>query len=142
MGDYPVRFPVPLLLFGNLANIWNENVSNICNIERESFLNWINAHVYVSGYKLRTVRAEIGKNQPIAGAIGNASYRVSKVNKNYYEHYMEELDREYDADFVNSDYASNCRWLEILSRLGEYTNVGANRTAGMDVIRYYPKKYL
>ncbi len=142
MGDYPVRFPIPLLFFGNLANIWNENISNICKIERKSLLKWINAHVYVSGYKLKTVKAEIGKNKPMAGAIGNASYRITKINKNYYSHYLEELNKQHDIDFINNDYINNGQWLEILCRLGEYTNVGANRTAGMGVIRYYPKRYL
>ncbi len=142
MGDYPVRFPIPLLLFGNLVNIWNDFASEICKLDREPFLNWINAHLYISGYRMRTVRSEIGKKIPVVGGLGNASFQVSKINKNYYVHYLEELNRKYDIDFVNEDYSGNCRWLEILSRVGEYTNVGANRTAGMGVIRYYPREYL
>jgi len=55
---------------------------------------------------------------------------------------LEELDCKYDYQFVNEDYEQNCRWLEILCRFGEYTNVGGNRTAGMGVIRYYPKYYM
>lgn len=142
MGDYPVRFPIPVLLFGNLVNIWNDLSSRESEIERDIFLNWINAHVYISGYKMKSVKNEIGKPKPMVGGLGNVTYRVTKMNKNYYKYFLKELNREYDYNFVNDDYSNNCRWLEILSLVGEYTNVGANRTAGMGVIRYYPKRYL
>ena len=142
MGDYPVRLPLPNLLFGNLANIWNDISSGEAEIDRKTFINWVNAHVYVSGHKIRTVRTYIGKPKPVAGFLGNASFRITKINKNYYKHLLKELKREYDYQFVNEDYSNNCRWLEILCRFGEYTNAGANRTAGMGVIRYYPRRYL
>ncbi len=142
MGDYPVRFPIPNLLFGNLVNIWNDILRSEAGIDRETFINWVNAHVYVSGHKMRTVRTDIGKPKPVVGFLGNASFKVTKINKNYYKHFLIKLNREYDYEFVNEDYSNNCRWLEILCRLGEYTNVGANRTAGMGVIRYYSKFYL
>ncbi|MEJ2252443.1 MAG: CRISPR system precrRNA processing endoribonuclease RAMP protein Cas6 [Candidatus Lokiarchaeota archaeon] len=142
LGDYPVRFPIPELLFGNLTNIWNDITKPESEIDRDTFLSWINAHVYISGYKLKSVRRDIGKPKPVVGGLGNATYRVTKINKNYYIHYLEELNREYDYQFVNEDYEANCKWLEILCKMGEYTNVGGNRTAGMGVIRYYPKYYL
>ncbi len=142
MGDYPVRLPIPNLLFGNLVNIWNDILRSEAEIDRETFINWVNAHVYVSGHKMRTVRTDIGKPKPVVGFLGNASFKVTKINKNYYKHFLIKLNREYDYEFVNEDYSNNCRWLEILCRLGEYTNVGANRTAGMGVIRYYSKFYL
>jgi len=142
MGDYPVRFPIPVLLFGNLANLWNEISKKTPEIDRNNFLNWIKMHLYVSGYKMRSVRTEIGKHVPVVGGLGNATYRVTKINKNYYKYFLKELNRQYDYEFVNEDYLNNCHWLEILSKLGEYTNVGANRTAGMGVFRYYPKSYL
>ncbi len=142
MGDYPVRLPIPNLLFGNLVNIWNDILRSEAEIDRETFINWVNAHVYVSGHKMRTVRTDIGKPKPVVGFLGNASFKVTKINKNYYKHFLIKLNREYDYEFVNEDYSNNCRWLEILCKLGEYTNVGANRTAGMGVIRYYSKFYL
>ena len=142
IGDFPVRFPNPGSLFGNLSNLWNDISKDDNTLDRKSIINWVNAHVYVSGYNMKTVQQEIGKEKPVAGGIGNASYSVSKINKNYYKHYLEELNRQYDYEFVNTDYLSNCRWLEILCKLGEYTNVGANRTAGMGVMRYYPKEYI
>jgi len=142
MGNYPVRLPIPALLFGNLANIWNKVAENVAGINRDDFLNWINAHVYISGYKMRSAKREIGKPRPMVGGLGNASYRATKINKNYYKHKLEELGRKYDYQFVNEDYEQSCRWLEILCRFGEYTNVGGNRTAGMGVMRYYPKYYM
>jgi CRISPR/Cas system endoribonuclease Cas6 (RAMP superfamily) len=142
MGNYPVRFPLPNLLFGNLANIWNDIAIKEGELDRDIFINWLNAHVYASGYRMKTVRATIGKPVPVIGGIGNASYGVTAINRNYYKHYLEQIDRQYDYEFLNEDFENKCRWLEILCYLGEYTNVGANRTAGMGVMRYYPKRYL
>jgi CRISPR/Cas system endoribonuclease Cas6 (RAMP superfamily) len=142
MGDYSVRFPIPVLFFGNLANIWKEISKDTSEIDREQFLHWINAHVYISGYKMKTVQVKIGKPKPVVGGLGNATFRVVKIDKNYYVHLMEEIGRQHDYEYVNEDYSNNCRWLEILCKVGELTNVGANRTAGMGVMRYYPRSYL
>ncbi len=142
MGDYPVRFPIPLILFGNLANIWNDVMKGTSEVAREALLNWINAHVYASSYNMRTVRVNIGKPKPVVGGIGSVSYRISKIDKLYYKHILEDEGRQYDYEYVNADYKSNCCWLDILCKLGESTNVGVNRTAGMGVMRYYPKEYL
>ncbi len=141
-GNYPVRIPLPNLLFGNLANIWNDMNKKDSEIERDTFIKWINAHLYISGYRMKTVRKEIGKPQPIIGGLGNVSYSISKINENYYKHVLHEINREFDYKFVNQDYLGNCKWLEILCRLGEYTNVGGNRTAGIGVIKYYPRRYI
>ncbi len=111
-------------------------------VARETLLNWINAHVYVSSYNMRTVRVNIGKPKPVIGGIGNVSFKVSKINKLYYKHFLECENRSYDYEYVNVDYKSNCCWLDILGRLSEHTNVGANRTAGMGVIHYYDRTYL
>jgi len=142
MGDYPVRFPLPSLLFGNLAHLWNDISKDAADIDRDQFISWVNAHVYISYYKMKTVKRNIGKPKPVYGGIGNASFNVKKFNKKYYKYLLEELGRPQDHKYVNRDYQNNCRWLEILCRLGEYTNVGANRTAGMGVIKYYPNLYL
>lgn len=142
LGNYSVRFPIPELFFGNLINIWNDINESKCVIEREIFINWLNAHVYISGYKLRSVRREIGKQKPVIGGLGNATYRVKKPNENFYKFYMKKLNHKFDYQFAYEDYKINCKWLEIFCKMGEYTNVGGNRTAGMGVIRYYPKNYL
>lgn len=142
MGSYPVRFPIPVLLFGNLANLWNDIFKGTAEVDREKFIAWVNAHVYISGYDMKSATSEIGKEKPVVGGLGSATYRVTKIDKNYYLHMLKELNREYDYQFVNENYANNCRWLEILCKLGELTNIGGNRTAGMGVMRYYPKSYV
>ena len=45
MGDYPVRFPIPVILFGNFADLCNDICQEKSEIDRENFLNWVNAHV-------------------------------------------------------------------------------------------------
>ncbi|MHA1757992.1 MAG: CRISPR system precrRNA processing endoribonuclease RAMP protein Cas6 [Promethearchaeota archaeon] len=142
LGDYPVRFPLPSLLFGNLAHIWNDINKDLAEINRDDFINWVNAHVYISYYKIKTVQRDIRKPEKVSGGLGNASFHVQKANKNYYKHVFEEMNKNDDARSLREDYLNNCRWLEALCKLGEYTNVGANRTAGLGVIRYYPKKYM
>ncbi len=142
MGDFPVRFPIPSIFFGNLSHIWNNIMSGDCEIDLGDFQDWINAHVYASSYNMRSVRSDIGKPKPVVGGIGNVSYAVSKLNKKYYLHVLESLEKNNDYEHVNQDFSDKCRWLDILCKLGEHTNVGANRTAAMGVMRYYPKDFL
>lgn len=142
MGDFPVRFPIPVVLFGNLGRIWNEIVGNNGSVDVKAFQDWTNAHVYVSNYDMRTVKANIGKSKPVSGGLGRVSYRISKINKPYYRHLLEQMGRERDHERVNDDYRDKCRWLEALCLLGEFTNVGANRTAAMGAMRYKPNGYL
>ncbi|MFX0134165.1 MAG: CRISPR system precrRNA processing endoribonuclease RAMP protein Cas6 [Candidatus Hodarchaeota archaeon] len=141
-GDYPLRFPIPEILFGNLTTIWNDLFKEKSEIDREQFLSWVNAHIYISSYRMKTVKSEIGKDKPVVGGLGNVSYRLTKINKNYYKHYLEVMDKKQDFDFVIEDYKINSRWLDILCKFGEYTNVGANRTAGLGAFFYYPKNYI
>jgi CRISPR/Cas system endoribonuclease Cas6 (RAMP superfamily) len=142
LGDYPVRFPLPNPFFGNLANLWNDINEEALQIDRDAFLEWIDAHVYISGYKMRSAKRDIGKRKPVVGGMGNATYRVTKINRNYYKCLLKEANRKYDVQFVNEHFSNNCQWLDILCKLGTYTNVGGNRTAGMGVIRYFPKETL
>lgn len=142
LGDYPVRFPMPDIFFNNLARLWNDMNNDELKIDRESFIEWINAHVYISGYRMRSAKRDIGKRKPVVGGLGNATYRVTEINRNYYKHLLEELDRKYDIEFVRENYSNNCEWLDTLLKLGTYTNVGGNRTAGMGVIRYWLKERL
>ncbi|MFX1397714.1 MAG: CRISPR system precrRNA processing endoribonuclease RAMP protein Cas6 [Promethearchaeota archaeon] len=132
----------PGVLFGNLARIWNDYIDNKSAIDLKEFQNWVNAHIYASTYKIRTVQSNIGKPKPVFGGLGRVSYIVAKINKPYYLHLLKELGRTHDHEFINDDYSNKCRWLEILCRLGELTNVGANRTAAMGVMPYHPNKYL
>ncbi len=163
LGNYPVRFPMPDVLFGNLVHLWNDITGEGLQIERDSFLRWVGAHLYISGYKMRTAKRDIGKRKPIVGGLGNATYRVTKLNTNYYKHLLEEMEARVMKDkaegkekvgdmenadgmderaFVKEDFSEKCRWLHVLCQLGTYTNVGGNRTAGMGVIRYWVKEKL
>jgi len=142
LGDYHIRFPIPALLFGNLTNLWNAINGKIETIKRDIFLNWINAHVRISYYRMKTKKINIGKKKPIIGGIGNVSYNVIKPNMFYYGKLLKEIDIIDDSNnFILSNYIKNCKWLEILCKFGEYSNTGVNRTAGMGVFRYFEKKY-
>ena len=154
-GNYPVRFPLPSMIFGNLSKIWNDMIQQTAQIERQDFLNWVNAHCYVSGYEMRSAKYFIKSDQKVAGGHGSMSYRIKKPNKSFYEKFKppnilknpktkseNKLTIENKQEQVKAHYRSNCRWVDLLCRVGEYTNVGRNRTAGMGVIRYFPKNYI
>jgi len=141
LGEYPVRFPLPSLFFGNLANIWNAINSKVAEINRDELINWINAHVYISYYKMKTVQRDIGKPEKVSGGLGSASFNVQKVNKKYYEKLLENQEYSSENFSIQEHYLDKCRWLDALCKLGQYTNVGANRTAGLGVINYYPREY-
>jgi len=140
-GDYPVRVPMPAVMINNLVNLWNSHADKKFNIDDKAFIAWVEAHMYISGYNLRSVKRTIGKEKPVVGGLGNATYSVSKMNTFFYAKAVKENGLEQSGEDVNQDYLNNCRWLEVLCRFGEYMNIGANRTAGMGVIRYYPKRY-
>ncbi len=144
-GNYPVRFPLPSLLFGNLSTIWNNITKKTAQIDRQNFLRWVGAHCYPSGYRMRSAQYFIKTSQKVAGGQGFASYRIKTPNQRFYEDFNKgssETLAEGKAEQIRAHYMNNSRWVDILCRLGEYTNVGGNRTAGMGVFLYYPKKYI
>jgi len=102
-------FPNPTYIFMNLMNFWNEiNSTNL--IPEKPLLDWIKENVVINDYSTFTRRIFIQKNTPILGFQGWVVYRFKK-----------------DGDFLN--------WIDFLSQLGQITNIGGNRTAGMGVIR-------
>lgn len=148
-GNYPVRFPLPSIFFGNLTSLYNDIIRKTALIERQNFLNWINTHCYVSGYEMKSAEYFIKTNQKVVGGQGSLSYRIKKPNESFYN--QNDILEDLSGSHINSKnkqarikahYRENCRWIDLLCRLGEYTNVGRNRSAGMGVIRYFPKKYL
>ncbi len=142
LGDYPVRFPFPSLFFGNLINLWNFIAFDLETIDREKFINWVNSHVYVSNYNMKTIKKDIGKTKPFVGGIGTASFKITKLNKHYYSKTLSTKQKTFKLNnFVLKDYIQKCTCLDYLCKIGELTNVGMNRTAGMGVIKYTPKKY-
>ena len=140
-GNYPVRIPMPSIMVGNLINLWNSHADNRYNVDDKKLMAWVEAHVYMSGYNLRSVRRTIGKEKPVVGGLGNASYSITMPNTFFYEKYLKGKDLKLTREEMVQDYLDNCRWVEILFQFGEYMNIGSNRTAGMGVIRYYPKRY-
>ena len=142
LGNYPVRFPLPSILFGNLCNLWNSVSENFKKLERDEFIKWVNTHVYVSYYDMRTVKRNIGKPKPIVGGIGVASYRIKNIDTHFYKNITGDIeDNETRVNFIIKDHVQKCCWIDILCKLGEFINVGTNRTAGMGVIRYKPNKF-
>ncbi|MHA1328656.1 MAG: CRISPR system precrRNA processing endoribonuclease RAMP protein Cas6 [Promethearchaeota archaeon] len=143
LGMYVLRFPLPSIFFGNLINIWNMLARSYAEINKEKVINWINAHLYINYYKMRTVKRDIGELEPLYGGIGDINCRITKLNRFFYEKVKKNLKNNSNIDFsIKNDYIENCRWIEILCKFGEYTNVGVNRTAGMGVIKYYPREHL
>lgn len=112
------------------------------HIDRDDLMQWIDAHMYISGYKMKTVQRRIGKPKPLAGGIGNATFRIKKMNTNYYKHLLSEREKSQRAQKAQTHYKNHCEDIDLLCKLGAYTNVGGNRTAGMGVIRYFPKSFL
>lgn len=142
-GKYSVRFPLPSVLFGNLTTIWNDFLKKSAQIDHQDFMNWIKAHCYPSGYRMRSAQYFIKTSQKVIGGQGFVSYRIRKPNRNFYEQINTSnnlLDKKEGQ--IKTHHWNNCFLVEVLCRLGEYLNVGGNRTAGMGVIRYYPKDYL
>jgi len=142
LGNFPVRFPLPSILFGNLINLWNNFFELKGEINKDSFIDWVNAHLYVSFYDLRTIKRKIEESNAIYGAKGSVSYKITRINKFFYRKLIENKKKEQINNNYERDYNEKCLWIDILCRFGEYTNVGVNRTAGMGVIKYFPKTYL
>ncbi len=73
----------------------------------------------------------------VVGGLGNLTFWLTGINRNYYKNLLAELEREREYPFVNEVDTKNCRWLNVLCRLGTYTYLGGKRTARMGMIRYW-----
>jgi len=142
ISSYSILYPLPSVLFGNLANLWNNISGNDGRIDKDNFINWINSHLYMSYYDLKTVKRNVGESKAYIGVIGIANYKTTKINKFYYQKLKENKAKENLKIVPKDDYKENCRWIDILCKLGEYTSVGMKRTAGMGVIKYNFQKEL
>ncbi len=114
-SSFPLRFPTPEAVAGNLLRLWNEFHVGTGEIEEQPFIDWVNRGVVVTSYALRTKPWSVGKSKPVAGATGWATYTIREANPPYE------------------------KWLHALLRLGEVTNVGRSRTAGAGQIRIRPQ---
>jgi CRISPR/Cas system endoribonuclease Cas6 (RAMP superfamily) len=142
-GNYPIRFPMPIVFFSNMVKIWNSIPEKSAKIDVQDFFQWIEPHCFVSGFKMRSTRYYINTNQIVAGGVGYVTYRIKKPNSHFYEQNI-----TCNTEFKNTEeditfhYQNNCHWIDLLCRTAEYTNVGSNRTAGMGHIKYYPKSFI
>ena len=147
-GDYPVRFPMPDELFGNVLTLWKMMAKNVgknpIELNQQNFRAWINAHMYASSFKMRSASYFIQREKQVAGGQGFVAYRITPLDEYYccgrYNKNKNSLSTSEKTE-ATRDYLTRCRCVEFLARLGEYTNVGGHRTAGMGVIRYFPKAY-
>ncbi len=112
-----IRLPIPELLFNNLLNLWNEFYDGIERFQKEDFIDWINKNIFISSLKIKSKAKEMGENVPAVGIIGWVNFEISKNNSNY------------------------AKYIECLCKLGELSNIGGNRTAGLGVIKYMGLDY-
>lgn len=139
-GNYPLRFPLPEILFGNLANIWNDLARGTAEIDRTDLTLWIGAHLYSNKFEVSTPRARIGKAH-VRGTKGSIRYKVAKLDEHFYKHYFKDKQEPSSVERAREHYFNNSRWIDLLARLGQLTNAGENRTAGLGVMRYRPIQY-
>ncbi|MHA1502683.1 MAG: CRISPR-associated endoribonuclease Cas6 [Candidatus Heimdallarchaeota archaeon] len=109
--DFPLRFPDPRYLFMNLATLWNTfNVEKIL-VDQEELFEWVENHISITGYNLKTRTEYIAKGVPKIGFKGWVHYQLSG-------------DESYQ------------QWITALCSFAEYSNVGANRTAGFGCVKF------
>ncbi|MCX8188223.1 MAG: CRISPR system precrRNA processing endoribonuclease RAMP protein Cas6 [Nitrososphaeria archaeon] len=120
----PYRFlplPDPVLFFKSVARIWRK-FSNY-NLNLQEFIEWLEVGgIAISGYP-KGIRTHIVHEHPTTkkwcvGFTGTVHFSIVK-------------------DIYNSEKA---RIADTLLKFAEYTNVGGGRTAGLGMIKYYPKK--
>ena len=112
--EFPLRFPDPRYLFMNLATLWNSFIEEKILVDQEELFSWLENHISINYYNLSTHSVYIAKNTPKIGFKGKVCYQLSGEQ-------------------------SYQRWVHALAQFAEFSNVGANRTAGLGCVRYNPK---
>ncbi|RLI98469.1 MAG: hypothetical protein DRP00_01910 [Candidatus Aenigmatarchaeota archaeon] len=114
-----VPMPDPYLMLRNLLRLWKAFTG--VNLKFKEYVEWLLlGGIAIAGIpKLKTIRIYEHPTIPkwSVGFIGKVYFNLPE------DTYNEELAKTTDA----------------LLRFGEYSNVGANRTAGFGVIKYQPK---
>jgi len=109
--DFPLRFPDPRYLFMNLATLWNTFNEDKILVDQEELFEWIENHVSITGYNLQTRSEYIAKGVPKIGFKGWTHFQLSG-------------DEKYQ------------QWITTLCSFAEFSNVGANRTAGFGCVKF------
>jgi CRISPR-associated endoribonuclease Cas6 len=104
-------FPEPRRLFLNLAKLWNQNAKGNEIQDVGFYAEWLKRNLGVSGYALETRLVRAGKREGI-GFTGWANYRTN-------------------------EHGEHNRLTSSLAKFAEYSNLGANRTGGFGVVRFY-----
>ena len=104
--DFPLLFPDPRYVYGNLARTWNQNAPPHIQVDTDELHDWVEKHVHIRRYNLRTQEIDIGKQVKIAGFTGTLQYQLNSLE----------------------GYAP---WINILTRYATTANTGAKRTTGM-----------
>lgn len=112
--EFPMRFPDPRYLFMNLASLWNAFNEEKVLVDQTELFSWLENHISINAYKLSTHSVYIAKNAPKIGFKGWARYQLSGE-----EGYQ--------------------RWIHALAQYAEFSNIGANRTAGLGCVNYKTK---
>ncbi len=120
----PYRFlplPDPVLFFKSTARIWRK-FSNY-NLNLQEFIEWLEiGGIAISGFpngiKTRIVYEHPTTKKWSVGFTGTVHFSIVK-------------------DIYSPEKA---KVADTLLKFAEYTNVGGGRTAGLGVIRYYPKE--
>ncbi|WP_457556508.1 CRISPR system precrRNA processing endoribonuclease RAMP protein Cas6 [Candidatus Harpocratesius sp.] len=101
-----MRLPLPEYLFPNLAKLWDSIFEETDYQIPDSFFEWVNQHVSISSFQLKTHAWDMGKDIKFTGASGWIKY-------------------------INDDSDNPLSvWLDVLTRFGEDMNTGNGRTAG------------
>ena len=121
--DFHIKFPLPGLVLKNLAQSWNEFAGSQIQIDLDPFVSWAATCIEASSFSGQTKPMTIKKGLRVSGFQGWVKYRIHPSSHGNDEH---------------GETAGFSRWLDCLLRLGEFTNVGGNRTMGMGIIKYKP----
>lgn len=115
-----VPFPDPYLMLRSLLRLWRKFTGVTLNYKE--YVEWLlDGGVVASGYPaLKTVRVYEHPTTP-KWSVGFKGIVYFNLPEDTFDDKM-------------------ARITDALLRFGEYSNVGANRTAGFGVIRYQPKK--
>ncbi|MBN1329964.1 MAG: CRISPR-associated endoribonuclease Cas6 [Candidatus Heimdallarchaeota archaeon] len=109
--EFPMRFPDPRYVFMNLATLWNTFNEEKIFVDQTELFSWLESHISINAYNLSTHSVYIAKNAPKIGFKGWVRYQLSG-------------DESYQ------------RWIHALAQYAEFSNVGANRTAGLGCVSY------
>jgi CRISPR-associated endoribonuclease Cas6 len=104
--EFPLLFPDPRYVYGNLARLWNQNAPPQVQVDTQQLHDWVEKNVYIRKYRLQTVEIDIGKQVKLAGFTGTLEYLLNSTE----------------------EYAP---WINILTRYATTANTGAKRTSGM-----------